>query len=120
MSEARQEPKHLDLGLALLDLELYDAEGTRCGRVDDVELDGEPGGPLRVTGIVSGPATWAARAGRIGSLAARLYPGSETVVPWSEVDEVTQVVKLRKKDSELGLGEGDEQARGWVTRIPGA
>ena len=114
------ERKALDLGLVVLDQELVDAEGTKCGRVDDLELDGSPGDRLRLTGIVVGPATWAARAGRLGALAARLYPGDETVVPWSEVDEVTQVVKLRKKDSELGLGEGDERARGWLARIPGA
>ena len=114
------EPRHIDLGLTVLDQELVDAEGTRCGRVDDLEFDGGPGEPLLLKGFVVGPATWGARAGRLGALAARLYPGDEVVVPWSEVEDVTQVVKLRKKDSELGLGEGDERARGWLQRIPGA
>jgi sporulation protein YlmC with PRC-barrel domain len=120
MNEGDQQPKHLDLGLAVLDQELVDGEGTRCGRVDDLELEGGPGEPLLVRAFVVGPATWGARAGRFGALAARLYPGKEVVVPWSEVEEVTQVVKLRKRDSDLGLGEGDERARGWLSRIPGA
>ena len=116
----RGAPKQFDLGLTVLDHELVDVEGGSCGRVDDLELDGGPGEPLRLRAIVVGPATWGARAGRFGSLAARLHPGDVVVVPGSEVVEVTQVVTLRKRDAELGLGEGDERARGWLTRLPGA
>jgi sporulation protein YlmC with PRC-barrel domain len=116
----RPEPRQRDLGLTILDQELVDVDGSSCGRVDDLELEGRPGERLVLRAIVAGPATWGARAGRVGSLAARLYPGDEVLVPWSEVEEVTQVVKLRKRDSELGIGEGDERARRWLNRLPGA
>ena len=114
------ERKAIDLGLGVLDQELVDADGGRCGRVDDLELIGGPGEPLRLTALVVGPATWGARAGRGGRLAGKLYPDGETVVPWSEVADITHVVELKKTDAELGLGEGDERARRWLSRLPGA
>ncbi|MDQ3865932.1 MAG: hypothetical protein M3304_03760 [Actinomycetota bacterium] len=53
------------------------------------------------------------------------WPGSSSratrlVVPWSEVKDVTQVVKLRSPHAELGLGLGNGRARRWLARLPGA
>ncbi len=118
--EEQQQPKQLDLALTVLDHELVDVEGSRCGRVDDLELEGEPGKPLTVQAIVAGPRPWRVRGGWLGRLVSRLYPGDEVTVPWSQVEEVTAVVKLRKRNSELGLGAGDERARPWLERLPGS
>ena len=44
MSSAQE----LDVGLGLLDHQLVDCEGRRCGNVDDLELEGLPRRPSRV------------------------------------------------------------------------
>ena len=49
------------LGSQILDRELIDAEFLPVGKVDDIELDGEPGKPLRVTALLVGPGAWSAR-----------------------------------------------------------
>ena len=42
----------------------------------------------------------------------------EVVVPWSAIEEITQVVKLKKQAADFGLGTGDDRAAEWVGRIP--
>ena len=46
----------LDLGLGVLDHQLVDSEGRRCGKVDDLELEGVQENDPRVAAIVVGPA----------------------------------------------------------------
>ena len=54
----------------LLDHQLLDADGRRCGKVDDIALEGAPGGDFEVVAILCGPGVWRARAGVIGRIAA--------------------------------------------------
>ena len=42
-----------DIALELLDHEVVDADGVPCGIVDDVELAGEPGEPLRAVALTA-------------------------------------------------------------------
>jgi hypothetical protein len=49
------EGERLDLVYRVLDLQLVDVDGRRCGKVDDVELSGEP---LRATALLSGTGTF--------------------------------------------------------------
>ena len=93
-------PRELDLGLAILDHQLFDCEGRRCGNADDLALEGGPGEPLEIVAIL-------AERGKVR-------------VPWEEVDQVTVHVKLRKTAPELGRGRGDDRLRPWVEKIPGA
>ena len=72
--------EELDIGLGLLDHQLVDAEGRRCGNVDDLELAVRDG-DARVTAILVGPPVWKAR-GRLGRLAAFITPGATVRVPW--------------------------------------
>ena len=51
----------LDLGLGILDHQLLDSEGRRCGNVDDLEIEGGPGETPRVVAILSGPDVWRSR-----------------------------------------------------------
>ena len=61
----------IDLALGLLDHQLVDSTAGRCGKVDDLELDGvRDGEPRRRARSSSGPAAGAAAGGWDGSLAA--------------------------------------------------
>jgi sporulation protein YlmC with PRC-barrel domain len=110
----------IDLGLNLLDHQLLDAEGRRCGKVDDIVLEGAPGGNIEVVAILSGPGVWRGRAGLIGRVAAWLGGGGRVRIPWDEVDQVGSHVKLRKRAEELGLGRGDDRLRPYIEKIPGS
>ena len=109
----------LDLALGVLDHQLVDRDGRRCGKVDDLELEGLDSGSPRVAAIVAGPRAWRSR-GRLGRLAMRTARRDVVRVPWSQVRDVGAGVGLRSSAPELGLGEGDDNARPWVERIPGS
>jgi hypothetical protein len=109
----------IDLALGVLDHQLLDSEGRRCGNVDDLELEGVRDGAPRVVAILSGPPAWAGR-GWVGRLAARVARGRLVRIPWEEVETIRAGVHLRTRADELGLGRGDERARRLVERIPGA
>ncbi len=110
----------IDLGLQVVDRQLLDSEGRRCGNVDDLALEGGPGEKLEVVAIFSGPGAWRRRAGLVGRFAAWIGGGSVVRIPWEEVAEVSSHVKLRKRAGELGLGRGDDRLRPFILKIPGA
>jgi hypothetical protein len=112
--------EELDLALAVLDHQLIDCEGRRCGNVDDLAIEGGPGEKARVVAILSGPGVWRDRAGLLGRFAAWVGGGGRVRVPWEEVADVSSHVRLKKKASEYGLGRGDDLVRPWIERIPGA
>lgn len=111
--------EQVDLALGILDHQLVDADGRRCGNVDDLELEGIRDGAPRVTAIVVGPPVWRGR-GRLGRLAAAVTRGRTVRVDWSEVGEIDSGVRLKKRAGEYGLGRGDDRARKLVAWIPGA
>jgi sporulation protein YlmC with PRC-barrel domain len=110
----------VDIGLHLVDHQLLDSEGRRCGNVDDLALEGNPGEPLEVVALLSGPGVWGQRAGWLGRFFGWLGGGDVVRIPWEDVETVAAHVKLRKRASELGLGRGDDRLRPLLDRIPGA
>ncbi|HYY32528.1 MAG TPA: hypothetical protein VE693_02945 [Gaiellaceae bacterium] len=118
MSERRE----MDLAVRLLDQQIVDWAGRRCGNVDDIAIDGEPGKAATVKALLVGPgATQRRRPRLLGFFAGPSFgDASEVEVPWSEIEDVTQVVKLKKEAGELGLGAGDDAAARWLRRIPGS
>jgi sporulation protein YlmC with PRC-barrel domain len=108
----------IDLALGILDHQLVDVDGRRCGKVDDLELVGLDDGRPAVAAILVGAPAWRGRS-LLGRLAAACTRGELVRVPWSGVAEVGASVELRRKASELGLGRGDDRARKLVAWIPG-
>jgi sporulation protein YlmC with PRC-barrel domain len=109
----------IDLGLGILDHQLMDSGGRRCGNVDDLELEGVAAGEPRVVAILTGPAAWRGR-GMLGRLAASIVRGKLVRVPWEEVAEIESCVRLRKPAQELRLGRGDDRLRPWIEKLPGS
>jgi len=105
----------------LLDEQILDSDGKRCGRVDDIELRGSP---PRVTALLVGEGLYPRRLpkrlrGLARKLAGRELWGSNALrVPWGEVDRIDAALHLRRKAEELGLGEGDDPERWMVRRLP--
>ena len=112
--------EELDLGLAVLDHQLLDCDGRRCGNVDDLAIEGGPGEDAEVAAILSGPNVWRGRAGFLGRIAARIGGDGRVRTPWSEVAEVKAHVTLKKRAPDYGLGRLDDRLRPWMERIPGA
>jgi hypothetical protein len=110
----------IDLGLQLVDHQLLDSHGRRCGNADDLALAGGPGEKLEVVAILSGPGVWRSRAGLIGRLAAWIGGGAIIRIPSEEIDGVSSHVKLKKEAKVLGLGRGDDRLRPFIEKIPGA
>ena len=104
----------IDLGLGVLDHQLLDSEERRCGKVDDLELEG-----AEVVAILTGAPAWRGR-GLLGRLLARLARQDRTVrVPWSEVEGVDSGVRLARTARELRLGRGDDRLRPLIEKLPG-
>jgi hypothetical protein len=109
----------IDLGLGILDHQLVDCDGRRCGKVDDLELEGINDGDPRIAAILTGPPAWQRR-GRVGRSLARLVRGPLVRIPWNEVAGCEAGVHLRKPARELKLGRGDDRAGKLVEKIPGS
>jgi sporulation protein YlmC with PRC-barrel domain len=112
--------EELDLALAVLDHQLLDRDGRRCGNVDDLAIEEGPGTSAWVVALYAGPGAWRGRGGWLGRLAAWMGGGKVVRIPWEEVVAVESHVKLRKTAPEYGLGRGDDRVRPWIEHLPGA
>jgi sporulation protein YlmC with PRC-barrel domain len=114
----------IDLVYRVLDDQLIDVDGRRCGRVDDLEFDGDLGTPPRLTAILAGSGVWHRRLPRPLRAAGERVFGTGTLgkdiirVPWEQVDDVGTEIKLKGKARDLGLGQGDDRQARVVGRLP--
>jgi sporulation protein YlmC with PRC-barrel domain len=111
-------PTEVDIALGILDHQLVDADGVNCGKVDELEVSGLDTDSPEIVEILVGGNAWRSR-GLLGRIAASLA-GNAVHVPWSEVDSVSSVVKLKRPAAELRLGGGDRRWSALVGRVPGA
>jgi hypothetical protein len=117
-------PEAIDLVYRVLDDQLVDVDGRRCGRADDLEFDGGPGARPGVTAILSGSGVWHRRMPRsLRGLGARVFGngvlGRDVIrVPWEQVHDITSAIHLRAKASELGLAQGDNRDAGFIAKLP--
>jgi sporulation protein YlmC with PRC-barrel domain len=89
----------IDLGLGLLDHQIVDCDGRRCGKVDDLEVAGVRDGKPVVAELLVGRRR-------------------KVHVPWDVVAKVDSAVHLKVRAEELRLGRGDDQVRPWFARLP--
>ena len=109
----------VDLGLRLLDDQLFDADEHRCGRVDDVQLKGSPGTKTDVAALLVGPGAWSGRLRRPFSyLVEGVGPDYVRVIPWEEVAAIGTSVTIRHTAMELGLESNDGRNVQWVGSPP--
>ena len=108
----------------VLDHQLLDCHGRRCGNVDDLELEGGPGEPLVVAAILSGPGEFQTRLGPVGRpvawLLERLFGRGVTRIEWSEVSGPDGHIELHRDAKTYGLGAGDDRACALIAKIPGS
>lgn len=108
----------LQLFAGVRDLQIVDCDGEYCGIVDDLELEGAPGGKLRVKALLVGPGAWAKRLPRWAAWLARLVAGDGIVrVPWKEVESVASLVRLRRSAAALGLGAADRRLEARMPKL---
>jgi hypothetical protein len=112
--------REIDIGLQVLDRQLLDKNGRRCGNVDDLAIEGGVDEVPEVVAILVGPGYWPHRAGLIGRLAGWIGGGRRVRVDWSVVGRIDSAVELTREATELGLGRGDDRLRPYLDRIPGA
>lgn len=113
------------IGLAhhVLDHQLVDSRGERCGKVDDVSLHAQHGGGeavLEVRGVLAGPGALGARMRRAWlRWLVGLAGDREVEVPWQHVTEIIDHVTLALPASNLGLARGEECAAEVLERALG-
>jgi sporulation protein YlmC with PRC-barrel domain len=106
----------INLAAGVLDHQLVDSEGRRCGRVDDLELSERD--PPSVMTILWGPPVRKRRVhGTFTRLIAGLGPVHTIQIPWEEVEKVGPVLELGKPAQELGLRTLDDRVREWLDRL---
>jgi hypothetical protein len=117
-------PDLINLAYRILDDQLVDVDGRRCGRADDIEFQGGLGEPPRLYAIISGSGSWHRRfPRRLRSIGARAFgsgiSGGDLIrVPWDQIDDIGAVVKLKAQARELGLGQGDYRQGKRIARLP--
>jgi hypothetical protein len=109
----------VDVGLRLLDHQLIDSEEIRCGKIDDIQFETIEG-QLVVAALLSGPR---AQRRRLPNWAARFAQwfgrDVEHRVEWSHVDKIDAPIRLDCPGGEVGLGEGDRNAKDLISeRVP--
>jgi len=121
MSARERKPEFTDLYRQVLDHVVLDADEWPCGVVDDLEVEGEVGAPLRVTALLVGPGAWTQRLPAVLKFLLPKLIGTHCVrVPWSEVCVVGEHIRLRSRAAELGLGTADRKLGLRIAKLPGS
>jgi sporulation protein YlmC with PRC-barrel domain len=111
---------YLRLGLRLLDEQIVDSEGRRCGRVEDVEFDAGAGQAARMIGILCGATAWKRR---LPPRLAELIPDDPKGlkrVAWDHVSQSNNEILLDCPERELEAVMEGEGAPLAVSQLIGA
>jgi hypothetical protein len=112
-------PGSLDLVAQVLDRQLMDANDVPCGKVDDLELRGGPGGALEVAAVLVGPGASTARLPALLALLARLVLGRRIVrIPWDQIEGIQETVRLKCTAASIGLDESQRWPHKVISVLP--
>jgi sporulation protein YlmC with PRC-barrel domain len=107
----------IKLASQLLDLTLIDSEGCYCGIVDDIELEGTAGQPIRLVALLVGPGAYAGRLPLWVMRLVRMVAGNRVVrVPFQKVRTISSAVRLSCPAKDVSLGRSEAAARRWIPR----
>jgi sporulation protein YlmC with PRC-barrel domain len=111
--------KPIDLARDVLDSELIDADGTPCGRVDNLDLEIGSHGELRVRALLVGPGALSLRLpAMVERLVQICISRNQVIVPWSEIERVDGRVRLRRRADELKLANANRIVGRWIAKLP--
>jgi sporulation protein YlmC with PRC-barrel domain len=109
----------IDVLRDVLDHEIVDVDGVSCGSVDEVAFEQPADAAPQLAALLVGPGAWTPRLPALFAvLAVHLFGRALIRVPWSEVAEVGEVIKLKCSAGSLGLGKLDRKASRWLKRLP--
>ena len=114
----------MDLVYRVMDDQLVDVDGRRCGRADDLEFEGDLGKPPVLHAILSGSGVWYRRLPlRLRPIGERIFGSGvlgrdEIRIPWEQVERIETVIDLKGKARDLGLADGDDRFAKHVEKLP--
>ena len=109
----------LDMVRGVLDRQVLDSNLFPCGKVDDIELEGET--KLRITAILIGNGAASERLPEVvRRISQKLFGRNVVRVPWSEIKVIGQEVRLWSTAEELGLDERHGFVYRLISKLPGA
>jgi hypothetical protein len=96
--------QEIRLRAQILDREVIDSEFFPCGKIDDVEFEGEPGKPLKITAILLGCGVWSKRLPAGLQLLVEKSFGSKVItIPWQQIKGIGSHIQLRSSVFDLKL-----------------
>lgn len=112
---------YIDVFRQVLDHAVVDTDDWMCGIVDDIEVEGGVGEPLRITALLIGPGAWMPRTPALfAHLLPRIFGDRCVRVPWSEVSVVGEHIRLKCRRAQYGLATMDRKLGLRLGRIPGS
>ena len=113
----------VDAALHLLDHQMLDREGRRCGNVDDLELEERDDGTLVVVNILAGPGVLAERLDhpRLGRWWRHATEAEDTIrIPMRDVTDIGADINLAVDADDLATAHTERWARERVIdHLPG-
>ena len=102
----------------VLDHEVIDVDRVSCGIVDDLELEWNESGPF-VVALLMGPGAWIPRLPEwLHAVAHRIFGTRIMRIPWADVAEIAEVIRLYSPRRRWGAGALDERIGRWLARLP--
>jgi sporulation protein YlmC with PRC-barrel domain len=114
--------QYFDLAGEVLDHSIVDVNDYPCGKVDNIEIEGNLQQGFRVKALLVGSGVWLHRLPHWLSnsrILRRMFGDKIVTVPWEQIQQITPKVKLKLPVAALGLGKTDRKANRLMSRLLG-